>query len=153
MDGDRISGLFGFLFGVFIIRDGVRLDIGGFHQPEPGLFVLLGGVFLAIFSALILLQSILAKTITTDSETRGGIENPWVIVFIFMGLVIYVLIFEWLGFIITTFLLVTFLLRLLEQKKWWNILLTAGVITLSTFIIFNVFLKSGLPKGILGVFH
>ena len=153
MNGDRISGLFGFLFGVFIIRDGVRLDIGGFHQPGPGLFVLLGGVFLAIFSALILLQSILAKTITTDSETRGGIENPWVIVFIFMGLVIYVLIFEWLGFIITTFLLVTFLLRLLEQKKWWNILLTAGVITLSTFIIFNVFLKSGLPKGILGVFH
>jgi hypothetical protein len=70
-----------------------------------------------------------------------------------MGLVIYVLIFEWLGFIITTFLLVTFLLRLLEQKKWWNILLTAGVITLSTFIIFNVFLKSGLPKGTLGVFH
>jgi hypothetical protein len=74
-----------------------------------------------------------------------------VVVFTFMGVLIYVLIFEWLGFIISTFLLVTFLLRFLDQKKWWHILLTAGIVSSSTFIIFNVFLKLGLPEGLLSL--
>jgi putative tricarboxylic transport membrane protein len=152
MNGNKISGGFWFLFAVLIIREGVRLDIGSFHEPGPGFMSLLGGILLAVFSALLLLQSFLGKPRSTDGELRRGKENPWLLFFILIGLVIYVFIFEWLGFIISTFLLVTFLLRFLEHKKWWKILLTAGVISLSAFVIFNVLLKAGLPDGVLRVF-
>jgi hypothetical protein len=45
--------------------------------------------------------------------------------------------------------LVTFLLKCFEQKRWWKILLTAGVVSLSAFVIFDILLKAELPVGIL----
>ena len=149
MNGDRISGIFWFLFGVFIIREGVRLNIGSLHQPGPGFVCFLAGIFLATFSAILLLQSIVGKRRATDGEPRRGKENPWLLFFILIGLVTYALIFERLGFIISTFLLVTFLQRFLEHKKWWKVILTASIVSLSAFVIFNVLLNSGLPNGIL----
>jgi putative tricarboxylic transport membrane protein len=83
---------------------------------------------------------------------RGEEERPWLVVYALAGILVYALIFEWLGFILSTFLLVTFLLRLLNPRTWWTTLLTAGVISLSAYAVFDVLLKSGLPKGVLEEF-
>ena len=152
--GDGTAGLFGTFFGIFIIIKSFSLDIGGFHQPGSGFFPLFGGILLSVLSLVLLFRSILVGFRTTGVMARGekgGVgKSPWVVVYAFIGFLIYALMFEWLGFILSTFLLVIFLLRILEPKKWSIMLLTGATVASAAYIIFNVILKSGLPKGLLG---
>ncbi len=152
MNRDRIGGLLGLLFALFILRKSFEIDIGGLHQPGPGLFSFLGAIFLALFSAILLLQSFLIKSGTMGGKARGEKGNPRVVVCLFIALLIYTLIFEYLGFILCTFLLVIFLLWFFEHKKWWIVLITAGIVSSAAYTIFNVLLKSQLPDGVLRVF-
>jgi putative tricarboxylic transport membrane protein len=152
LKGDRIIGPFGLLFGLYVIKESLALDIGGIHKPGPGFFPLFGGTLLAVFSAVLLFR-VLATMRATGYKAHGKKEKPrWAAAYVYIGLIIYSLIFERLGFILSTFLLVIFLLRLLEPKKWWHMLLTAAIVASSAYTVFNVFLKSDLPKGILSVF-
>lgn len=152
MKQDRMTSLFWLLFGMFIIRESVKLGLGKIQEPGPGFVSFLGGVCLLFFSVVLMFQSFLVKPRIMEKGAPRQIEKPWGVVFVLIGVLIYVFIFEWLGFIISTFLLVTFLLKYFEQKRWWKILVTAGVVSLSAFLIFNIFLKAELPEGILGRF-
>lgn len=152
MSGNRISCLFGLLFALYIIRESFGIDVGEFHEPGPGFFPLVGGILLAVLATILLLQSILVKSRTMDSTAQGERVNSRLPVYTLIGLLVYALIFNRLGFLLSTFLLVIFLSKLLEHKKWWGILLTAGIVSLAFYTIFDVLLRSGLPKGILEVF-
>jgi putative tricarboxylic transport membrane protein len=150
LQGDRITGLFGLLFALYIIKESLALNIGGIHQPGPGFFPLFGGTILAVFSTVLLFR-VLVTLRAKGSMPRGQREKRrWTVVYAYIGFIVYSLIFEWLGFILSTFLLVIFLLRILEPRKWWSMLLTAAIVASSAYTVFNVFLKSELPMGILG---
>ena len=149
---DRISGLFGLAFGIFIMIKSVHLDAGGFHQPGPGFFPLFGGILLTLFSAVLLVQSFLVKAQAIRSTAPVEGENPRLALYAFLGVVAYAFVFEGLGFILATFLLVIFLLRIVKPKKWWVTLLTAAIISLTSYFVFTVLLKSELPDGLLDVF-
>jgi len=149
LKGDRSSSVFGLLFGGYVVTEGFRLGLGGLHQPGPGFFPAVAGMFLIFLSAFLLFRSVLPTSRAMGRMARGEEERPWLVVYALAGILVYALIFEWLGFILSTFLLVTFLLRLLNPRKWWTTLLTAGVISLSAYAVFDVLLKSGLPKGVL----
>jgi putative tricarboxylic transport membrane protein len=150
LKGDGVIGLFGLLFALYIIKESLALNIGGIHQPGAGFFPFFGGTLLAVFSAVLLFRVLVAFR-ATGSMTRGEKEKPrWTLVYAYIGFIVYSLIFEWLGFILSTFLLVIFLLRILEPKKWWSMFLTAAIVASSAYTVFNVFLKSELPMGILG---
>jgi putative tricarboxylic transport membrane protein len=140
------------LFGGYVVTEGFRLGLGGLHQPGPGFFPAVAGIFLIFLSAFLFFRSVLPTSRAMGRMARGEEERPWLVVYALAGILVYALIFEWLGFILSTFLLVTFLLRLLNPRKWWTTLLTAGVISLSAYAVFDVLLKSGLPKGVLEEF-
>lgn len=152
LKGDEISSLFGVLFGIFVIFESFRLDFGGFHQPGPGFFPTAGATLLIVLSSILLFRSIMGSSRATGRTTRGKIERPRLAVYAFAGILVYTLIFEWFGFILSTFLLVIFLLRLLNPQKWWVTFLTAGIISFSAYAVFDVLLKSGLPRGLVDVF-
>jgi len=147
--GDRLSGLFGLLFGIFIVIESIRLHVGGFRHPGPGFFPLLGAILLVGLSTVLLFRSVWVSSRTTVAVARRERERPRLALYALIGISVYALIFEWLGFILSTFLLVIFLLRVLSPRKWRIILLTALIVSLSAYALFNVLLKSGLPKGIL----
>jgi hypothetical protein len=67
----------------------------------------------------------------------------------FLALIVYALLLEWLGFILTTLLLVGFLLRTIYPQKW-SVVISASVLTsLMTYVVFRVWLQTQLPAGIL----
>jgi len=152
LKGDRISSFFGLSFGIFITLKSVGLGVGGIHQPGPGFFPLLDGILLAVLSAVVLFRSLFTEVRPTASLPRGEKDKPRRVVYVLLGFFAYASIFEWLGFLISTFVLVIFLFSLLESKQWWITLVTAGLISSSAYVIFSVLLKSGLPKGILEAF-
>jgi hypothetical protein len=57
---------------------------------------------------------------------------------------------ERLGFVLTTFLLLSFLLGLIEGTHWGKSFGVAGAAALGSYAIFELWLKIRLPHGIFG---
>jgi hypothetical protein len=57
---------------------------------------------------------------------------------------------ERLGFVLTTFVLLSFLLGWIERTNWPRSLGVASAAALGSFAIFELWLKIRLPKGIFG---
>ena len=150
MDANGMGALFCLLFAVYVLQAGIKLGLGGFHEPGAGFFPFFGGMVLLITSGGVLVRCILGKSRTRKSEKEEvGKVNIRLIALACFCLVIYVVIFEWLGFILSTFVMGVILLKVLERKKWWVEVFTAAIISSVAYTIFNLFLESELPKGIL----
>jgi putative tricarboxylic transport membrane protein len=152
MIGDRISSLFALLLALYVLKEGIGYDIGGLHHPGPGFFPLFGGLVLGIFSVILFLRSVLVKSKPVDSKVKEETGKPLLLIYAVVGLVVYTFILEPVGYILSTFLLLVFFLKLFEQKRWWVEIVTAGIISSASYILFAVLLKSELPEGILEQF-
>lgn len=151
MKGDKISSIVGLLLALYIMWQSVLIDIGGIHQPGPGFFLFVAAILLAVCSAIVLFQAMALKASAQEGQ-KAEKKGDWGLVGYVLGaLIAYSIVFEWLGFVLATFMLVLFLLLALEPQKWWKMLVTAGLTSLGAYILFNYFLKSGLPEGILGL--
>jgi hypothetical protein len=62
----------------------------------------------------------------------------------------YVLVFEKLGLIVSTFLFTGSLLWIIGRKRWYIVIAFAAASTLGIYLIFGVWLQTQLPKGIFG---
>jgi len=63
---------------------------------------------------------------------------------------LYAFFLERLGFVMTTFILLSFLLGLIEGTNWPRTFGVTGAAVLASFAIFELWLKIRLPKGIFG---
>jgi hypothetical protein len=57
---------------------------------------------------------------------------------------------ETLGFILVTLLLFIFLIGMIEKKRWLLTVFVSVVVTAISYLIFEIWLKSMLPEGLLG---
>ncbi|HEY6367819.1 MAG TPA: tripartite tricarboxylate transporter TctB family protein, partial [Candidatus Binatia bacterium] len=81
-------------------------------------------------------------------ETR---EMNWIkITLVLLSLLLYAFFLERLGFVLTTFLLLSFLLGRIERASWTRSLGVSTAAALGSFAIFELWLKIRLPKGIFG---
>jgi putative tricarboxylic transport membrane protein len=147
---DLWSSIFWILFSLGVIKLTTRLSLGSLHEPGPGFFpLLLSFVILGLSSAL------LFRTLIKGRLQMGGIASQ-----LFKSLVkispvlillsLYAIFLDTLGFLIVTFLLIFLLLEVIYRQKWWVSLITAGAGSMGTYLIFQIWLQSQLPKGLLG---
>jgi putative tricarboxylic transport membrane protein len=80
-------------------------------------------------------------TQTETSLTRSSF------IMVCVSLFVYAIAVNWIGFALSTFLFVLFLLRLIESNNWWITILEASLITTGNYLIFVVWLGLSLPKG------
>ena len=73
------------------------------------------------------------------------------IIFIFIGLVIYLLLARILGFYIDTFLLMAFLLKMFGEKGIKRPLLISLLTVGVTYLFFQKLLFIPFPQGLLGI--
>lgn len=64
-------------------------------------------------------------------------------------LICYYFFLEILGYILCTFGLMLFLLRVVETTRWKIVFLEASLATAASFALFELWMKVQLPKGIL----
>ena len=97
----------------------------------------------------------MAQAIGGTKEQSGASrgESPiWKrIVLAVAALVVFGLLFESLGYVISTFLFIAFLLRAVEQQKWGLAVVVAFFTALATYLVFGLLLQTPLPGGILGL--
>ena len=63
----------------------------------------------------------------------------------------YGIVLGYIGFLLTTFFFMIFLLRLIEPQKWLTALAVAILTPVACYGIFEIWLGIHLPKGFLGI--
>jgi len=148
MNRDRIVAIFWLIFGLVIAEESYRLKLGSFGRPNSGLFPFLIGILIVLFSLILLVET---RSNKSEREERGEKLNYRNIVLCLISLYAYALIFEWFGFIPSTFLLIVFFLKFIERKGW-TLVITASLLTsIVSYVIFEIWLRAALPKGIFGI--
>jgi len=150
INNDQASSGLAILIGVFIVIHSFRYDMGSLTSPGTGFMPLLTGM-------AIILLALIGLVCSSVQGAVGGGWNPilkgvkWgrpaiAIVFLFS----YALLVDFLGFILTTILFITLLLRVLEHQRWPLVITWAVLSSLASYAIFEIWLKAQLPMGILG---
>ncbi len=63
--------------------------------------------------------------------------------------ILYLLMMQWVGFFVSTFLFAIISSRLTETKGWGRPVALSAGITFSCYLLFEVWLKLSFPRGIL----
>jgi putative tricarboxylic transport membrane protein len=145
---DQASSLFWLLFALCICGASLRMPLGTFRDPGPAFLPLGSGILLGILSVICFLKANRLPKI----ETKGAwICEHWRSLILVLGvLTAYAFTLEFLGFIIATFLLMVILFRGIEPQKWIVALGGGALTSLLSYAVFEVWLKTQLPKGFLG---
>ena len=143
---ERISGLVVFALGAAVLWQGWHLSVGSLRTPGPGFFPMLIAVILMILSLFLILRRG-SKGDEGASVARRSIIR---MVSAFVALLGYFFFLEYLGFVICSFLLMGFFFLSIARQRWYVALSSAVVCIGLAYILFEVLLKSNLPKGLFG---
>jgi putative tricarboxylic transport membrane protein len=146
---DLISGVFWLLFSVFISIESYRLGLGNLHQPGPGFIFFWTAVAMGVLSIVVFVRAWARKKTREPESPIFGKENILKIILVLVSLFLYAFFMETLGFIPITLLLFIFLLGMIEKKKWGLTIFASVVVTGISYLLFEIWLKSQLPKGLL----
>jgi len=146
---DRISAIFWLCFAVLVIIQSYHLGLGTLHKPGPGFLFFWVNIVLAIMSLIVLIRAWLSKKEEGPQPAIFGTQNVSKIIFVMISLFLYALLMEIIGFIPVTLLLFIYLLGIVEKKKWFYTIFVSVVVTAISYLIFETWLQSQLPKGLL----
>ena len=133
--------------GLLACYGATRLGLGSVTDPGAGFIFFWSGVFLVILSLIVLADSVRSS----EQSVRDRGEMNWIkITLVLLSLVLYAFFLEKLGFVLTTFFLLSFLLSCIEDTNWIRSLGVASAAALACYAIFELWLKIRLPKGLFG---
>jgi putative tricarboxylic transport membrane protein len=124
-----------------------RLGIGSVAEPGAGFIFFWSGLVLMILSLIVLADSVRSSE---DTVRRISKMNWPKITLVLFSLLLYAFFLERLGFVLTTFVLMSFLLGCIEGTGWFRSLGVASAAALTSYAMFELWLKIRLPKGIFG---
>ena len=139
--------LFWIALGILLCYGAIRLGVGSANEPGSGFIFFWSGLILVILSLIAC-----AEALRDGEEASPGIGalNWRKIILVLLALLLYAFSLERLGFVLTTFLLLSFLLGLIEGAHWGKALGVASAAALASFAVFELWLKIRLPHGIFG---
>jgi len=145
---NRIQAILWALFGLYIMYEGFGLKLGTARAPKPGFMIFWMGVVIVILSALFFIETF---TIPMQKHIALGRGTRWFRgVKLMAALILYVTVFQVLGFIVSTFLLLVYMFKGLEPQSWGMALLLSTVTIAICYLVFGVFLELQFPPGLLG---
>lgn len=142
---DRWTGAFLFLFSLYVCFESVRLGLGTYYRPGAGFFPFYAGALLGILALILILRAIFGSV-----ETAEPWGNCLDIVAVCLAMLSFALALNLLGFFITAFFFISFLLKVVERRRWLFSLASAFLTAGACYAIFEVWLRAQLPAGILG---
>ncbi len=139
--------LFWVALGILLCYGATRLGVGSATEPGSGFIFFWSGLILVVLSLIAF-----AESLRNGEEVNPGMGamNWRKIVLVLLALLSYAFFLEKLGFVLTTFVLLSFLLALIEGKHWSKSLGVASAAVGGSYAIFELWLKIRLPHGIFG---
>ncbi len=142
-----MSSSFWLLVGAGFIAGGLRYGFGTWHAPGPGLLPVVFGAVLGVLSSVLLIVSLVRRD-ALEQKSFWEMKGSWrTVLAVALSLLGYMVFFKPLGFIITTFLFLFFLLRFIGNKGWLLSIALALLISIFCYGFFSHLLGTPLPKG------
>jgi putative tricarboxylic transport membrane protein len=136
------------IFGLAVALGSLRYQFGSFVNPGAGFLPFFAGAIIAVLSAVTFFQNV-RKKFNSLRELWKGVrwQRPATAL---ACLLIYSFFLRELGFVISTFILMTCFFRMLEPPSWKVTLVAAAATTMTCVLVFQVWLSTQLPRGLLG---
>jgi putative tricarboxylic transport membrane protein len=135
--------------GVLICIGSLRLSLGNFQNPGPGFLPFIAGSVLGILSTIDYLQRRRSPASPEDKQAlwtnAGGVKK---IILTSLALLGYGVGLNHLGFLISTFVFLAFLLGIVERRGWGFVILESLLGSGISYFIFEICLQAELPRGI-----
>lgn len=136
--------------GAIAFLEAIQLPFGTLKTPQAGLWPLILGILLILFS-FVHLGNTFKKTGEKEISfwSRSG---GWKRIGLVSGsLIAFAFVFERLGYLLAVFLLISFLLRIIKPIRWWLVVMVGLLSSALSYLIFAVLLSTPLPSGIFGM--
>lgn len=148
-----MGGIVIFIFGGITTLLSLRMPIGNFRMAGTGLFPLCLGILLMILSGIFVFRMLLqSKKVQEKRKVTFETPESQVTLLLFLGTIVLVtLLFNRLGFPLSSLLLMLVLMRILGVKNWRLSLPLSFIIAIACYFLFVQWLKIPLPKGWIGI--
>ena len=143
---DRHAALFFMALSLFICQQATVIGVGSLRRPGPGLLAFGAGAGIGLLALAVFIRTFLSKPAVDAVRDEKSVRRVKFFL-ICTSLFVYAAVISWLGFVVSTFLFVLFLLRTVQTEKWWRSLLKALLITAGNYLVFVVWLGIRLPGG------
>jgi len=146
---DQTSSLFWLLVSISVFAESLRIGIGTVQNPGMGFMTFGASGILGILSLVLFFQASVRKEDFRQKPLFAG--TLWRrIFFVLLALTVYARVMPVLGYLISTFVLMTLLFGILEKKRIKFVPLYALVATLFTHLVFSKWLNCQFPHGLFG---
>ena len=130
-------------FGSAAAFESAKLPFGTIHNPGEGFFPWWASVTVVLLATILLIQALRSRASTARVES-GRLAK---VILLLVVLAAYTFLLDPLGYPICTFLLVLFMLGVLDPQRWPVALGFAAIASLGSYILFAVWLSVPLPRG------
>jgi hypothetical protein len=145
MTTDRASASVLVLFALLVIWESRHLPLGTFHRPGPAYVPVLLASLLLILGVFLLFTSGRAPLLSSIRRTE------WRHALAIMAACVFaVFAIERFGYRLTMFVMLAFLVKVVEKRGWALSLAFASSLAFGSFFLFYTILRVPLPQGPLG---
>ena len=130
-------------FGAAAAFESAKLPFGTIHNPGQGFFPWWTSVVVVLLATILLIQALKLRA-STALDKSGRIAK---VVSLLVVLATYTFLLDPLGYPICTFLLVLFMLRVMDPQRWTVALSMAALTAVGTYVVFAIWLSVPLPRG------
>lgn len=153
-------GIFFFIFSLiflFLLVPKIGSDVQTFkildvdyNSDKAKLFPYLIGVTILVISILIIIQDLRRKVkIQAGNSSQINSQKVKDVGILLVICLIYIVLFEPLGFFIMTPVCLVVLSCFFGLRKWFGLIVAPILITIFVYLCFEILMKVQLPKGIL----
>lgn len=150
LNNDQLSSAILFFMGLLVTYFSIPYQVGTIYAPEAGFLPFCIGIVICLLASGVFVQG-------TVSHRRGTKwSNPldkvmwWKPLIAMIAIVVYAFVLSFLGYVLSTILLVGFLLRAIQPQKWVVVVIGSILTALTTHLVFKIWLGTQLPPGFLG---
>ena len=147
MNPDVLSALFWLLFALFVCRAGFQMGVGDRTDPGAGFIFFWTALIQALLSLIVLGSAMRSGTAAANPEETAGSRKWWRVITVISALWAYALVLERVGFVLSTFLLVSVFMTAAGPSRWHTTLLVALAAALGAYGVFHLWLGVSLPAG------
>ncbi len=148
---EMITGVVLLVLSGSVIWGAMQMPPSASFGPGAGFLPFWLGVVLAILATILFVSAWYRQAGEQDKKSVfPGKQALLTIVSVLIGLAVYIYLIEILGYLVDTFLLILYLMKVVEREKWLLTLTVAVGTTVILFVTFQVLLKITLPSNMFG---
>lgn len=139
---DRYSSLVFFIIGMGFVYESGRISASAYGSSVgPDIFPKMLGIILILLSIRLFYETRFYSTV--KAKTQALDYKKFIIILV--SAVLYGLLLEPLGYVLTTFIFLTIGFQTMEKGGWWKTLLISGGFSYGIYYLFVEVLEGSLP--------